>query len=63
MYVKVTQLKNGRWNWTIVARNGAFVARSPTTYARKWTAYRAIRKLVSYFDQKFDPERNKNREE
>lgn len=46
MYVKVIQLKNGRWVWYIKSANGATVALPPNTYARKWTADRAIGKLL-----------------
>ena len=49
MYVKVTQLKSGRWVWYIKSANGATVARPPNTYARKWTANRAIRNLLHEF--------------
>ena len=49
MYVKVTRLTNGKWKWVIVARNGAAVARSPCEYTRKWTAVRAVNRLLGYF--------------
>ena len=49
MYIKVAQLKNGRWIWYIKSANGATVARPPNTYARKWTANRAIRNLLHEF--------------
>jgi uncharacterized protein YegP (UPF0339 family) len=34
------------WKWIVVANNGYVIARSENSYARKWTALRAIKKLV-----------------